>query len=319
MITLRSQRLLHTQDRPLVSPHSPSSRPCLRVGKSRCCLSKQLGLSSCVKIPPSAHSRSRALSQTTYAASSPTPGPQGAFENGKQSEARQNLFNNIAPVYDQLNDVLSLGLHRVWKRTAVKWSRAQEGDATLDICCGSGDLALQLAAKVGPKGKVIGLDFAASQLKVAADKESQTPGGWLRPSIEWVEGDALELPFEDSSFDAATLGYGLRNVTDIPRCLEELSRVLKPSASVAILDFNRPMDMPTQNLQSFMLDNVVVPVATAAGVPEEYEYLKPSIAAFPTGPEQEKLALEAGFKEAIHYELMGGLMGCLVATNPDMK
>ncbi|KAK3237463.1 hypothetical protein CYMTET_52463 [Cymbomonas tetramitiformis] len=124
----------------------------------------------------------------------------------------------------------------------------------------------------------------------------------------------MKLPFEDDSFDAVTLGYGLRNVKDVPTTLRELCRVLKPGCTAAVLDFNRPEDANIGAVQDFFLDNLVVPLARANGVAEEYEYLKPSIARFPTGPEQEELALEAGFTEGVHYELTGGLMGCLVAT-----
>ncbi|KAL3688910.1 hypothetical protein R1sor_015219 [Riccia sorocarpa] len=226
---------------------------------------------------------------------------------------RQQLFNKIAPMYDNLNDWLSLGQHRVWKRMAVSWSGAKGGDSVLDICCGSGDLSFLLAQRVGRAGKVIGLDFAKEQLSVAAERERKSPRT-TAATIEWIQGDALSLPFDDSSFDAITMGYGLRNVANIPQALAEIYRVLKPGKAASILDFNRSPDLLTNQVQGFMLDNVVVPVATYFGAQEEYAYLKTSVARFPLGSEQEQLATDQGFTKARHYELAGGLMGVLVVT-----
>ena len=238
---------------------------------------------------------------------------------------RRELFNEIAPVYDALNDALSLGLHRAWKRAAVKWIGASSGMEALDVCCGSGDVALKLSSVVGGRGdgkpgRVVGLDFAANQLERAAEKErtlrsaDASVDSKMAP-IDWIEGDALSLPFEDDSFDCATIAYGLRNVSDIPRALRELRRVLRPGAKLAVLDFNNPSDSTTAAVQGFVLDNVVVPIADFNGVAAEYRYLRPSIERFPRGPEQVDLARDAGFREATHYELSpGNLMGCLVCT-----
>ncbi|KAG6556510.1 hypothetical protein Mapa_001836 [Marchantia paleacea] len=241
------------------------------------------------------------------------PGSSAGLYDEAEILKRQQLFNKIAPMYDNLNDWLSLGQHRVWKRMAVSWSGAKAGGTVLDICCGSGDLAFLLAQKVGKSGKVIGLDFAKEQLMIAADRQ-QDSSRTSAADIEWIQGDALSLPFEESSFDAITMGYGLRNVANIPRALAEIYRVLKPGRKASVLDFNRSPDPFTGEIQGFMLDNVVVPVATYFGVQEEYAYLKTSIARFPLGAEQERLAANEGFSKAVHYELAGGLMGVLVVT-----
>ena len=236
--------------------------------------------------------------------------------SSEAAEERQELFNDIAPVYDQLNDLLSLGLHRVWKRAAVKWTGVGPGDAAIDVCCGSGDIAVRLADAVGPAGRVVGLDFARAQLEVAAGKESQHPSFKTKlAAIEWVQGDALALPYGDGEFDGATIGYGLRNVSDIPLALRELCRVLKPGGKAAVVDFNNATDPNLRALQGFVLDNVVVPVADLNGVAAEYRYLKPSIERYPQGPDLVDLAVEAGFADATFYELApGNLMGCLVCT-----
>ena len=221
------------------------------------------------------------------------------------------IFDRIAPVYDRLNDRLSFGQHRIWKRMAVKWSEVKPGDNALDVCCGSGDLALLLAQQVGTKGRVTGVDFACEQLKIAKRRQMiKCP----EIATDWLEGDALALPFEDSQFDCATMGYGLRNVTNISLSLKELWRVLKPGAKAAILDFHRPETSYMQLFQSWYLASIVVPTATDLGLKEEYAYINPSVERFPTGKEQKQLSQAAGYSQAVHYPLMGGMMGILVLT-----
>lgn len=222
----------------------------------------------------------------------------------------QALFDRIAPVYDQLNDWLSLGLHRVWKQMTVNWCEPVQGATCLDVCCGSGDLAYLLAAQVGVQGKVIGLDFSAEQLAIARQRYPQRPTSAV---IQWLAGDALSLPFDDNEFDAATMGYGLRNVTDIPKSLKELHRVLKPGAKVAILDLNRPKQSEVWAFQQWYLATIVVPVAEQLGLGAEYAYLFPSLERFPTGADQVALAQQAGFSQSTHYAIAGGVMGVLVA------
>lgn len=223
----------------------------------------------------------------------------------------QQIFNRIAPVYDQLNDWLSLGQHRIWKQMAVKWSQPKPGDNCIDLCCGSGDLAFRLARQVGDKGHVYGVDFSSALLDIASQRsQNQYP----QPPISWVEADVLDLPFADNYFDAATMGYGLRNVTDIPRSLKELHRVLKQGAKAAILDFHRPSNSHLRAFQQWYLDTIVVPVANNLGLTEEYAYISPSLDRFPTGAQQVELACEAGFANATHYAIANGMMGILVVT-----
>lgn len=221
------------------------------------------------------------------------------------------IFDRIAPVYDQLNDWLSLGQHRVWKHMTLKWSSAKAGDVCLDLCCGSGDMALLLGRQVGASGRVYGVDFSPQLLAIAQTRcDRQIP----RPPITWVEADVLNLPFGDNFFDGATMSYGLRNVTDIPGCLQELHRVLKPGASAAILDFHRPSQPAARAFQQWYLDNIVVPVARQLGLSEEYAYIAPSLERFPNGISQVTLARLAGFAIATHYPIASDMMGVLVVT-----
>jgi len=205
-----------------------------------------------------------------------------------------------------LNDSLSFKQHWIWKTMTVKWSAARTGDVCLDVCCGSGDLARLLARRVGNTGQVIGVDFAKDQLAIAQQRTHP------HLPIHWQEGDALNLPFSDNYFAAATMGYGLRNVLHIPRCLQELQRVLKPGARAAILDFNHPESLLMARLQHWYLETIVVPFATWYGFTNEYAYLVPSLEQFPTGREQVTLARQVGFSTVTHYPIAGGTMGVLV-------
>jgi demethylphylloquinol methyltransferase len=233
----------------------------------------------------------------------------------QQAQDVQALFDRIAPAYDRLNDWLSLGQHRIWKQMAAKWSKPQVGSVCLDLCCGSGDLARILARQVGATGRVYGVDFSRAQLAIAQQRTSQS----FQPlAVNWVEGDALNLPFEADQFDAATMGYGLRNVSDIPGSLKELQRVMKPGAKVAILDFHRPRNPQLRSFQQWYLDKIVVPAAENLGLRDEYAYIGPSLDRFPTGDEQIELAYQAGFTDVVHYAIASGMMGILVATKPQL-
>ncbi|CAG9460676.1 unnamed protein product [Pedinophyceae sp. YPF-701] len=293
-------------------------KPVLEFEGCGACAARR-GLPCALRSPrarPLQHRRSlRARAERESVGSSASGAPAGAFDEGTKGQVRQNLFNTIAPEYDRLNDLLSLGQHRIWKRMAVQWARAAPGHRALDVCTGSGDLAFLLAKAVGRQGSVDAVDFAPNILAEAAARQRALPPiSRLSTPMRWIEGDAMALPFPDETFDCATIGYGLRNVSDPQKALCELRRVVRPGAWVSVLDFNNARDNPpVQSVQAFFLERLVVPAATAVGLRAEYEYLKPSIDAFPTGREQEAMARRAGFRSARHYPIMGGLMGCLVA------
>ena len=161
--------------------------------------------------------------ETASATASPAPTREKGFVTGRPeeqfsaeaAEKRQELFNEIAPVYDQLNDLLSFGLHRVWKRAAVKWTGVREGDRAIDVCCGS---ATSPSDSPMPSAQpVVGLDFAAAQLRVAAEKEAKHPTGYKLSPISWQQGDALDLPHPDGSFDGAAIGSAFATSRTSPR------------------------------------------------------------------------------------------------------
>ena len=232
--------------------------------------------------------------------------------NAGDPAAVRDLFERIAPRYDALNDLLSAGLHRHWKRTLLAVLRPQPGERFVDLCCGTGDLALLLAERVRPGGDVLGLDAAAAPLKRARQRAARQP--WL--AVRWVQGDALATGLPAGWAEGATMAYGLRNLSDPAAGLRELHRLLRPGGRAAVLDFNRPdpADPQAARISGFQrgyLRRVVVPVAAAAGLEEQYAYLEESLRRFPTGPEQERLAREAGFASARHWPVAFGLMGRL--------
>ena len=226
----------------------------------------------------------------------------------ERSQEIQGIFDNISSNYDRLNDWFSLGQHRIWKLMSVKWIEPQLGNSCIDLCCGSGDLTRLLAQRVGSQGKVYGVDFSPQMLARARQQTSE-------PQIHWLEADVLDLPFAESTFDGATMGYGLRNVLDISKSLEEIYRVLKPGAKAAILDFHLPSPQFLQQFQKWYLETIVVPLASQMGLEQEYGYIWPSIERFPRGPEQKSLARKVGFL-ATHYTLASGAIGILVLTKP---
>ncbi len=196
---------------------------------------------------------------------------------------------------------------------AVKWCDLEPGEIGLDLCCGSGDLAELLARDVGATGQVYGVDFSPRLLAIA---KARATYHYPPLTLHWIEADALDLPFQDNFFHGATMGYGLRNVTDIPGCLQELYRVLKPGAKAAILDFHRPQHPPLRQFQQWYLDTIVVPRAKSLGLEQEYAYITPSLERFPNGKQQVELAHHAGFSRATHYPIAGGMMGVLVIRKP---
>ena len=223
--------------------------------------------------------------------------------------AVEQLLDAVAPSYDRLNDVLSFGLHRQWKRQLVRALKPLAGEQWLDLCCGTGDLALELGRWVRPGGAVTGLDAAAAPLERARQRQGQQP--WL--PVTFQQADALNTGLPRACADGAVMAYGLRNLADPLQGLKELRRLLKPGGRAGVLDFNRlPQSGVAVAFQRFYLRRLVVPAAASVGLREEYAYLEKSLERFPAGPEQERLAREAGFVEALHRPVVAGQMGILI-------
>jgi demethylmenaquinone methyltransferase / 2-methoxy-6-polyprenyl-1,4-benzoquinol methylase len=210
--------------------------------------------------------------------------------------AVEAMFDRISPVYDVMNRVMTAGLDRRWRRLAAE-QVVRPGDEVLDACCGTGDLALE-AERAG--GRVTGLDFSEPMLERARRKSG---------TVEWVRGDLLALPFADESFDAATVGFGIRNVDSLEAGLRELARVLRPGGRLACLEITRPRGL-LRPFFRFWFDGVVPVLGKVLPGGEAYTYLPASVRRFP-GPEDLAAVMgEAGFEE-IGWRLLGGGIVCL--------
>ena len=206
-------------------------------------------------------------------------------------EGVRSMFDRIAPVYDAMNRLMTAGLDQRWRRATVD-AAVRPGDRVLDACCGTGDLAVAAAAA---GGKVTGVDFSRPMLDRARRKA---------PEIEWIEGDALALPFEDGAFDAATVGFGVRNLADLEGGLRELRRVLRPGGQLAILEITRPQGLLAP-FYRLWFDGVIPVAGKVLPGGSAYTYLPASVRRFPDPRGLAKLMDEAGFDD-IRWRLFGG-------------
>jgi demethylmenaquinone methyltransferase/2-methoxy-6-polyprenyl-1,4-benzoquinol methylase len=202
------------------------------------------------------------------------------------------MFDRIAPVYDAMNRLMTAGLDLRWRRLAAA-AVVRPGDRVLDAACGTGDFAL--ADLRAGAHEVIGVDFAPKMLERARRKSTE---------IEWIEADMLELPFPDESFDAATVGFGVRNLAELERGLRELRRVLRPGGRVAVLEITRPRG-PLRPFFSVWFDRVVPVAGKVLPGGRAYGYLPASVRRFPPAEELAELLERAGF-EGVRFRLLAG-------------
>jgi demethylmenaquinone methyltransferase/2-methoxy-6-polyprenyl-1,4-benzoquinol methylase len=224
------------------------------------------------------------------------------------SEVR-SMFDRISGVYDLMNSAMTAGLHHRWRRRAVELARVGPGSDGLDLCCGTGDLALELRRAIGPDGRVVGSDFSERMLELARQK-----AGGQGVGIEFGWADALDLPYGDASFDAVTIGFGARNLADLDRGLAEMARVLRPGGRLVILEITRPAREPLASFYALWFDRLIPVLGTLAGDPDAYNYLPESVRSF---PEPRKLAARldlAGFGEIRWLLLAGGIIAIHSAT-----
>jgi len=204
------------------------------------------------------------------------------------AEVRQ-MFAAIAPRYDAANQLLSLGVHKGWRRKAVRLSQAAPGDRVLDCATGTGDLALEFKRAVGPDGEVTGTDFCAEMLAAAPAKAAREG-----LEVRFAVADALALPYAEAEFDVASIAFGIRNVDDPLRCLRELGRVVKPGGRVVVLEFGQPRGAFGALFRAY--SSTVMPVigGLVTGNRPAYEYLPRTAARFPAGEKFLELMREAG-------------------------
>jgi demethylmenaquinone methyltransferase/2-methoxy-6-polyprenyl-1,4-benzoquinol methylase len=204
----------------------------------------------------------------------------------------RTMFDRIAPVYDVMNRVMTAGLDARWRRLAAE-AAVRDGDRVLDAACGTGDLAI--ADVRAGAGRVTGLDFSEQMLVRARKKNA---------AIEWIQGDMLALPFADETFDAATVGFGVRNVEDLALALRELRRVLRPGGRLAILEITQPRGA-LRPFYSLWFDRVVPLLGKVLPGGDAYTYLPASVKRFPTAERLADMLREAGFAD-VRFKLMAG-------------
>ena len=222
------------------------------------------------------------------------------MESGRlPADAVRAMFDRIAPVYDAMNRVMTAGLDRRW-RTLTARAVVRRGDSVLDACCGTGDLAL---ADLAAGGRVVGVDFSERMLERARRKAD---------AVEWVRADAQALPFADGSFDAATVGFGVRNLDDLEHGLRELRRVLRPGGRLAILEITQPRGVLAPFYRVWF-DRLVPLLGKALPGGSAYTYLPASVRRFPAAEELAELLRSCGFTAVSYRLLAGGIVALHVA------
>jgi len=204
------------------------------------------------------------------------------------TEVRE-MFASIARRYDAANEILSLGIHKGWRRAAVAISGASRGQRVLDCATGTGDLALEFKRAVGPSGEVIGTDFCAEMLQSAPRKAARAG-----LDVQFAVADALALPYPEARFDVASIAFGIRNVDDPLRCLREMARVVKPGGSVIVLEFGQPRGAFGAVFRAYSRGVMPLVGGLLTGNRAAYEYLPRTAAAFPAGERFLALMREAG-------------------------
>ncbi len=216
------------------------------------------------------------------------------------------VFHSVASRYDLMNDLMSAGIHRIWKRFTIELSGVRSGNAVLDIAGGTGDLAARFADIVGPTGQVVLADINDSMLKVGRDK--LLDNGRLG-NLEFVQADAQSLPFPDESFDCVTIAFGLRNVTDKDTALRSMLRVLKPGGRLLVLEFSKPVNpllSKVYDTYSFRLLPLMGRLVTNDA--DSYQYLAESIRMHPNQETLKDMMEDAGFSNCEYHNMTGGVV-----------
>jgi demethylmenaquinone methyltransferase/2-methoxy-6-polyprenyl-1,4-benzoquinol methylase len=221
------------------------------------------------------------------------------------------MFDRIAGVYDRMNRAMTAGLDAGWRERTVDRVEPLAGARALDVCCGTGDLALALGRRIGPEGSVIGCDFSEPMLDLAREKAERRDAP---VRFEWA--DALELPYDSERFDAVTVGFGVRNLADLDRGLREMTRVLAPGGRLVILEITQPRRPPLSTFYSLWFDRIVPVLGTLAGDRDAYTYLPQSVRTFPAPRELAARMDAAGLEEIRGTVLAGGIIAIHSGVRP---
>ena len=221
------------------------------------------------------------------------------------------VFHSVAKNYDLMNDLMSAGVHRLWKRFTIELSRVRTGQAVLDLAGGSGDLTRLLCQKVGPKGHVILADINDAMLSVGRDRLLDEG---LHANINYVQANAECLPFKDNRFDCITMAFGLRNVTDKAAALRSIFRVCKPGGKVMILEFSTPTFPGLKPAYDWYSFNILPKIGQLfAADAESYQYLAESIRMHPPQDTLQSMIEQAGFEDCHYHNLSGGIVALHIA------
>ncbi|WP_027707044.1 bifunctional demethylmenaquinone methyltransferase/2-methoxy-6-polyprenyl-1,4-benzoquinol methylase UbiE [Zooshikella ganghwensis] len=225
-----------------------------------------------------------------------------------------DVFHSVAPKYDLMNDLMSMGIHRIWKRFTIELSGVRTGNKVLDIAGGTGDLTRKFANLVGMDGQVVLADINDSMLKVGRDRLIDHG---ICGNVEYVQADAEKLPFADNTFDCITIAFGLRNVTHKEEALKSMHRVLKPGGRLLILEFsktNNPVMSKMYDAYSFTVLPLLGKLITNDS--ESYRYLAESIRMHPDQETLERMMQEAGFVRTSYHNMTGGIVALHKGTKP---
>ncbi|UOF88791.1 demethylmenaquinone methyltransferase [Fodinisporobacter ferrooxydans] len=226
----------------------------------------------------------------------------------------RDMFNGIAHRYDIMNTFMTFGRDQSWRKYAVQRARIQAGMQVLDVCCGTAALSIEIARSVGMEGLVTGLDFSEKMLEIGAQNVKQAH---MDARIQLLQGNAMNLPFADASFDAVTVGWGLRNVPDIELALWEMYRVVKPGGWVVSLDMAKPT-APVFKQAYWLYFDWLVPMLgkVTAGKKSAYQYLHDSSKAFDSQQQLTERFRKTGFLHAAYHNLMGGVVAVVEGQKP---
>ncbi|MFG0264471.1 MAG: bifunctional demethylmenaquinone methyltransferase/2-methoxy-6-polyprenyl-1,4-benzoquinol methylase UbiE [Rhodopirellula sp. JB055] len=240
----------------------------------------------------------------------------------KSGERVREMFRQIAPRYDVMNHLLSLNIDKWWRRKAVQSLNIQGDAPILDLCCGTGDLAIAIADAAGPGTQVVGSDFCHAMLEIARDKEAarirDAAGGSGRQTIPFLEADSMALPFEDNSFQCVTVAFGLRNIADTDQGLSEMARVCQPGGQVLVLEFSQPTLPVLKQTYSFYFRHVLPRIGQwmARNDKSAYEYLPESVGKFPCGEALAKRMRDIGLQNVTFRPLTLGVATIYVGEKP---
>ena len=217
-----------------------------------------------------------------------------------------DVFHSVASRYDLMNDLMSGGIHRIWKRFTIELSGVRKGNAVLDIAGGTGDLAARFADIVGPEGRVILADINDSMLQVGRDKLLDNG---RQGNLEFVQADAQFLPFPDDSFDCITIAFGLRNVTDKDTALRSMLRVLKPGGRLLVLEFSKPENqLLSKAYDTYSFRLLPLMGRLVANDSDSYQYLAESIRMHPDQDTLKEMMEDAGFARCEYHNMTGGVV-----------